>query len=292
MSAEILLPATAPLVSTQWLADHLGARGLLVLDATVQVSPDAEGRPSLASGAEAHVVDGHLPGAVFADLLGGLSDAASPLRFTRPAPEALALALGALGVHEESAVVVYDDAHGQWAARLWWLLRSAGHERAAVLDGGLERWRREQRPLETGHVEPSPAVLATAPRPELWARREEVEAVSAGDAPGSLVCAAPAAEYRGERAAAARPGHIPGSVSIPLAALRDRESGRLHVGEARDAVLAPARTGGRIIAYCTSGVAACAAALALVAAGEEAVSVYDGSLEEWAAVPGAPLVTV
>src|SRR6187402_3082879 len=148
------MPILSPLVSTQWLADHLGADKLVVVDATVLPYTQPSGKPGYLSGHESYVMNGHLPGAVFADLIEVLSDTSAPFPFTRPSREQFELAVGALGIDNETSVVVYDAVVGQWAARLWWLFRAFGYDDVAVLDGGLTAWRAEQRSEDIGHVEP------------------------------------------------------------------------------------------------------------------------------------------
>src|SRR3954471_5861052 len=127
----------SPVVSTQWLADHLGADGLVVLDATVMPYTQPSGRQGYLSGHESYVMNGHLPGAVFADVIEELSDAGGRFPFTRPSAGQFEAAVGALGIDNGTSVVVYDAVAGQWAARLWWLFRSFGYDSVAVLDGGL-----------------------------------------------------------------------------------------------------------------------------------------------------------
>ncbi|MGH1526069.1 sulfurtransferase [Leifsonia sp. L25] len=205
-----------PLVSTQWLCDHLGSDGLLVIDATVVAVSGADGRTEYVSGIGRHG-EGHVPGAVFADLLERFSDPAAPFPFTRPGAEAFAAAAAALGVDADTTVVVYDGAVGQWASRLWWLFRSFGHDRVAVLDGGVTKWREEGRPVEPGPVTPAPSTdFVSAEQPGFWSDRGEVEALLAGDRPGTLVCGTAPKDF------AAR--HIPGSVSAPAVRLVDRGS--------------------------------------------------------------------
>ncbi|WP_434318082.1 sulfurtransferase [Leifsonia sp. P73] len=203
-----------PLVSTQWLCDHLGSDGLLVVDASVVAVSGDGGRTEYVSGIGRHG-EGHIPGAVFADLLEGFSDPAAPFAFTRPGAEAFAAAAAALGVDADTTVVVYDGAVGQWAARLWWLFRSFGHDRVAVLDGGVTKWREEGRPLDSGTVAPRPAGrFLAAELPGFWSDRGDVEAVLAGDRSGTLVCGAPPKDFTAR--------HIPGSVSAPAVRLVDR----------------------------------------------------------------------
>lgn len=273
-----------PLVSTQWLADHLGAEQLVVLDASVVNYLRPDGRTGYLSGHEQYLLEGHIPGAVFADLIDELSDPAGRYPFTRPDAARFGLAAGTLGVGDRTTVVVYDSAHGQWASRLWWLFRAFGHDRVAVLDGGLTSWRTEGRALELGHIAPVAAAFTAVERPELWADKQYVEAVLVGEQSAALVCATPPKDFEKR--------HIPGSSSAPAVRLVEAERRTfLAHGELRG-ILAPALGAPRIVAYCGGGIQAASAALALTLLGETSVAVYDGSLNEWAADPDAALVTL
>ncbi len=280
-----------PLVSTQWLADHLGGGDLVVVDASVASFTRPDGRIGYLSGHEQYLLEGHVPGAVFADLIEELSDPHGAHPFTRPDAERFAAAVSALGIGDDTVVVVYDTAVGQWAARLWWLLRAFGDDRVAVLDGGLTKWRAEGRTLELGHVELAPAAFTPHERPELWADKADVEAVVRGEREAALVCSTPPKEFTGEIISRARGGHIPGSTSVPAAFLVDRDDNTVLDAEALRDRFAPALGAPRIITYCGGGIAAAASALALTLLGERSVAIYDGSLNEWAADPAAPLVT-
>ena len=132
-SAAVALPT--PLVSTQWLADNLGSAKLVVLDATVLNVKAPGGGYRWLSGEDQYLVDGHIQGAVFADILEVFSDPNKPFGFARPDAEQIAAAAASVGIDDSSAVVLYDDSVGQWASRIWWLLRSFGFENVAVLDG-------------------------------------------------------------------------------------------------------------------------------------------------------------
>lgn len=280
----------SPLVSAQWLADHLGIDDLLVVDASVISFTQPNGKPGSLSGHELYIADGHIPGAVFADLIEEFSDPDGRFPFTRPDAARFAAAAGALGIGPDTTVVVYDTAVGQWAARFWWLLRAFGHD-AAVLDGGLTAWTSAGRPVERGHVEPAPKVFEPVERPGSWVDKSYVERVVSGDEDAALVCAIPPKEFTGEIPSRARPGVIPGSRSLPPGRLVDREARTtLPDAELRE-LFAPILDAPRIVAYCNGGVAAAAAALQLVRLGETDVAIYDGSLNEWAADPDAPLVT-
>ncbi|WP_168200378.1 sulfurtransferase [Protaetiibacter larvae] len=279
------------LVSTQWLADHLGADGLVIADASVASFLRPDGRVGYLSGHEQYLLEGHIPGAVFADLIEEFSDPEGSYPFTRPDTARFEAAAGALGVDNDTTLVLYDTAVGQWASRVWWLFRAFGYDRVAVLDGGLTKWKAEGRELELGHVEPTPAVFTAVERPELWVEKADVEAVVRGEREAALVCATPPKEYSGEFVTRARGGHIPGSSSVPAGFLVDRDSNAVLDPEALREKLAPALGAPQIITYCGGGIAATAAALALTLVGERSVAVYDGSLNEWAADPEAPLIT-
>lgn len=280
-----------PIVSTQWLADHLGRENLVVIDASVLLVPSLDGRPGYLSGDEQYLLEGHVPGAVFGDLLEQLSDPEARFPFSRLDPERFAAATAALGIEDDSVVVVYDSAVGQWASRLWWLLRAAGHDATAVLDGGLTAWRSEERPIEAGHVEPvaSGGIEVREERP-VWIDKAGVESVLRGEAPGALVCALPPKEFTGEEGWRPRRGHLPGSRSVPAGRLVDRATNTLLPPERLRALFGESLESERIVLYCGGGIAATADALALAVLGVEKAVVYDGSLNEWAADPDAPLV--
>ena len=279
------------LVSTQWLADHLGADGLLIVDASVASFTRPDGRIGYLSGHEQYLLDGHVPGAVFADLVDEFSDPDGGYPFTRPDAARFAAAAGELGVGPGTSVVVYDTAVGQWASRLWWLFRAFGYDRVAVLDGGLAKWRAEGRELALGHVAPTPASFTARPRPELWADKADVEAVVRGEREAALVCSTPLKEFTGEVAPRVRAGHIPGSSSAPAAFLVDRQHNTVLDADTLRERFGPALGAPAIITYCGGGIAAASSAFALTLLGERSVAIYDGSLNEWAADPAAPLVT-
>lgn len=280
-----------PLVSAQWLADHLGAGDLLVVDASVVAFTQPNGKPGTLSGHEQYIADGHIPGAVFADLIEDFSDPEGAFPFTRPDAARFAEQAGAVGIGTDTTVVIYDSALGQWASRLWWLLRSFGHDAAAVLDGGLTAWTAGSRPLERGHVEPTPATFVAVERPDVWVDKSHVERIVSGELDDTLVCAVPPKEFMGETPSRERAGVIPGSASVPAARLVDRDARTALPDDRLREVLAPALGASRVVAYCNGGIAATSAALHLVRLGEQNVAVYDGSLNEWAADADAPLVT-
>ncbi|HEX4444929.1 MAG TPA: rhodanese-like domain-containing protein [Galbitalea sp.] len=283
---------TAPLVSTQWLADYLGNEQLIVLDATVLPFAAPGGRPGFLSGHEQYIVHGHIPGAVFADLIEEFSDTESKLPFTHQDPDAFAAAAGALGIDNETTVVVYDGAIGQWASRLWWLFRANGYDRVAVLDGGYTKWLAEERATDVGHVEPGMAQFTATTRPELWATSSDIEAIIAGTENGALVCGLPPREFSGEEGSRARRGHIPGSINVPAGRLVSRETNTVIPEAELRAEFGTTLNDDRIVAYCAAGIAASADALALTLLGHRNVAIYDGSLFEWSADERFPVASL
>lgn len=276
------------LVSPQWLEDELGAPDLVVLDCTVFLRPSASGGFESESG-RASWQAGHIPTSGFADLDGDLADRSSPHRYAVPAPGDFAAAMGRLGVGDGCRVVLYDDNRMMWAARVWWMLRWAGFDDAALLDGGMHAWRAEGRPLTTAEPTHQARRLTVDVRPGLIADKAEVMA-AVGDEATCLVDALPSAMYRGEVNAYGRAGHIPGASNASAASLLDPDSGRfLPFDEVRDRF--PDHPTARTITYCGGGIAASADAFVLVQLGFDDVGVYTASLQEWVTDPDAPLTT-
>ncbi|NQZ09231.1 MAG: hypothetical protein HRT35_18895, partial [Algicola sp.] len=135
-------PKMEPLVSTQWLSEHLNDPDLVVLDTSVLVNFDDKGNITSSSG-RAQYETGHIPTAGFADLMGNLSASDSTLDFVMPSPEQFRNAMSALGVGDDTRVVLYSAANRPWPARLWWMLRWAGFDQVGILDGGLKAWKDE-----------------------------------------------------------------------------------------------------------------------------------------------------
>lgn len=235
-------------------------------------------------------LEGHLPGAVFADVD---TDLAAPRsdrggRHPMPTPERFAATLGRLGIAEHDEVVAYDTAAGVFAARLVWMLRAIGQP-ASVLSGGLAAW---DGPLEIGEVRRPPVDRAPVPWPaERLVDADEVAALAA-DTGAVVLDARVGSRFRGEvEPIDARAGHVPGAVNLPTAALLDGAGRLLGTSALRDAV---SRTGAlaadQVVTYCGSGVTACFDLLALETLGVHG-RLYPGSWSAWAADPARPVAT-
>lgn len=279
------------LVSTAWLEDHLDDADLCILDCTVYLRPTEEGTVRPVSGHDDWQA-AHIPGSVYADLLNDLSDRDSSLPVMMPPADQFDEAMSRYGVSNDSRVALYDTAEGTWAARVWWMLRAFGFDNAAVLNGGLKKWRAENRPLTDEVPEVTPGDFTASPRPELISHREAVR--EAIDSPETgLVNALTPEEFTGEVCRVARPGRIPGSLNLPANRLINPRDNTFHNADELDTLFRQAGLldSDRHITYCGGGIAASGLAFAMALMGMERVSVYDGSLVDWSTHPELPMET-
>ena len=275
------------LVSAGWLAERLERPGLRVVDASWYL-------PGSGRDAEAEYLAGHIPGAVYFDL-DASSDPRTSLPHMLPEADAFAERMGLLGLGDGDDIVVYDGSgYNLSAARAWWMFRAFGHDRVAMLDGGIVRWRREGRPLEAGPVRPIPARFQARLDPGRVRTLEEVLGLSRGGAE-QIVDARPAGRFAGsdpEPRPGLRGGHIPGSRNLPYAMLVDAEGLLLPIPELRrrfrEAGIDPSRP---VVATCGSGTSACAVLFALHLLGQEQTTLYDGSWSEWGGRADVPVAT-
>lgn len=280
----------SPLMSAAALQQALATLGadVLVLDCSFDLANPAAGR-------RAHDA-GHVPGALYVSLDDTMSSAKSGLNGRHPLPtrEAFASAMAALGAHDHMPIVVYDNAGGMYAARLWWMLRWAGHAQVSVLDGGYAAWLASGAAVASTPTAPR-ATGAFTLRPAL------VQAVSYADVLANtqtrerLVVDARAADrFRGENETLDPVGgRIPGAVNR-LFRHNLAADGRFKPAadlRAEWLALLGETPVSRVINQCGSGVTACHNLLALESAGLTGAALYPGSWSEWCAQPGAPIAT-
>jgi thiosulfate/3-mercaptopyruvate sulfurtransferase len=275
------------LVSTDWLAARLGTSGIRVVDASWYL-------PGSARDAPAEYKAGHIPGAVFFDL-DAISDQQSPLPHMLPSASDFADAMAMLGLNDSDLLVVYDGSGVNLSAgRAWWTFRTFGHEQVAVLDGGMGKWRSEQRPIEQGE--------GILPRGNFTARLDtravrDLVAIRANvvNRTEQLVDVRSHGRFQGvepEPRPGRRSGHVPGSINLPFTELVTRD-GTLLPPEAlrRRLVEAGVDLNRPVVATCGSGTSACALVLSLHSVGLTQTAVYDGAWSEWGARADTPVET-
>jgi thiosulfate/3-mercaptopyruvate sulfurtransferase len=275
------------LVDSEWLAARLGDPQLAIVDCSFKL-------PGVVPTARDDYDKGHIPGAVFFDI----DDIAMPgtaLPHMIPSAEAFAQKMAALGIGDGDQVVVYDGAGLSSAGRAWWMLRLFGHPAVAILDGGLPKWRAENRPLATVVPSRSPRRFTARFEAALW-RDKAALVADLATRREQVVDARAAQRFEGsapEPRPGLRSGHIPHSRNLPYERLTDPETRKMRSAEVlaalfREAGVALDRT---IVVSCGSGVTACALAFALHLIGHPGAAVYDGSWSEWGLPGDTPVLT-
>ena len=279
------------LVDAATLAKAIERPGLVIVDATVELIRPEGGGPYRAVAQRTSFAEGHIPGAVFADLVSVFADSTSPRWFGIPSGDAFASAAGRLGITDGAHVVVYSQGKTMWATRLWWLLRYFGFDDVSVLDGGLRSWRDAGLPVTAAPSRMVEAVFTPRERPELLATRADVERIVL-EGGLCLVNALSAEAFRGEGVTSySRPGRIPGSRSAPADSIVDpltqRFAPRPELSRELAAYLSVTQD---VVAYCGGGISATVLVFALAELGRDDVRLYDGSLAEWTADPALPVI--
>jgi len=281
-----------PLVSTDWLAEHLNDPDIRILDCTLVAQHNEDGSYGFVSGINVWR-EGHIPNSIYVDVGGELSDQSRDVTLMMPPPEALARTLQAKGIGDGTTVICYDRGNHAWAARVWWMLRVCGFDNAAVLNGGWKKWTAENRKVSTDEDCYSPAKSFTVtPRPGLMVSKYEVLDACSDEAT-LLLHSLPLPMFTGEVTPYKRAGRIPGSKNLYCETLVDPDSNCYVSRETMVEKFGPSGSlaSERVITYCGGGIAASSNALALTIAGHDNVAVYDGSLTEWTADPNMPMET-
>lgn len=272
-------------VHPDWVEKQLGAPEFRIVDASWYLP--AQGRNGAVEYSE-----GHVPGAVFFDQ-DAIADHSTGLPHTIPSPEAFAEAVGKLGIRDTDTIVVYDGPGFFTAPRVWWLFRTMGAEKVYVMDGGLDGWKKEGRPLQTDLPEPAPVSFIPRFAAEKVTLIEGMRGIVA-EGKVQIADARSPGRFHGtdpEPRAGLRGGHMPGARNVPVTTLSD--NGRLKdLAHLRtlfaEAGIDLARP---VVTTCGSGITAAAITFALHSLGHEDNMLFDGSWSEWGSLPDTPVET-
>lgn len=269
------------LVSTEWLAQHLGEDGLVVVDASWHM-------PATGRSGRGEFLEAHIPGARFLDI-DEVADKANPAPHSLPTASDFAAAMEQLGVGSSDHIVVYDNSTTRNAARGWFMFRHFGAKQVAILDGGFQKWLAEGRPTESGKPSSRAAQFDAVERDEVVTKQQ---LLAGTDLP--WVDARGRPRFEGSEAdprPGVAPGHAPGARNLPFASLYREDGTFKPVDELRklfaDAGIDPTQP---FVASCGSGVTANSLIFAAHLMGNDAPRLYDGSWSEWGADPATPKV--
>lgn len=274
------------IISPRSLKGHLDLSRWIVVDTRFSLANSAAGPRAYQQA--------HIPGAIYADLD---TDLAGPVgattgRHPLPDPADFARRLGEWGIGNTSQVVAYDDAGGAVAARLWWMLRWLGHENVAILDGGIEAWKRQGFPLNSEPVSKSPARFRPDPIRAAWLSTRDIETML-GSGSIMLIDSRAPARYAGEQEPIDKvAGHIPGAINAPFSGNLDENEKFLDPSSLKDryrSILGPMDPV-NAVCMCGSGVTAAHNLLAMEHAGLHGAKLYVGSWSEWITDPSRPVI--
>lgn len=275
------------LVSTEWLATHLDAPDVRVVDASFTLPGVTPTGPDLYRSR-------HIPGAVFFDI-DKIADEANPLPHMLPSPEKFAARMRRLGLGDGHRIIIYDNVGLTSAARPWWMFRIFGHRDVAILNGGLPKWLAEGRPVTDEVPAPRERHL-TARLNTLLVRDKQQMMQNLTTHREQVIDARSRGRFEGttqEPRPGLRSGHLPGSFSLPSEELVDAKARTVLPAEALAARFAATglKQGKPVVTSCGSGVTACALAFGLHLLGWPDAAVYDGSWSEWGMASDTPIET-
>lgn len=275
------------LVSTEWLADHLEAPDIRIVDGSFYL-------PAQKRNPRAEYENQHIPGTVFFDI-DEIADTTSSLPHMLPSPEKFSARVRKLGLGDGNKIVIYDTTPMTGAARVWWMFRAMGHKDVAILDGGLPKWMAEGRPVTDDPPLPRNRHFTARLDNTLVRSLDDVKELIQSKRE-QIVDARAAARFRGEAPeprAGLRGGHMPGAFNLPYNDLIDGKTGTMLSSEqiASRIVGSGIDPAKKVTASCGSGVTACVVALGLYLIGAPHAAVYDGSWTEWGGRDDTPIVT-
>jgi thiosulfate/3-mercaptopyruvate sulfurtransferase len=283
------------LIGTDELAAALGQPNLRIYDCTTYLDPAPPGSadPYLVVPGRRTFEEAHIPGADFLDLQGEFSDQTTPLRFMMAPTAQLEAAFARHGLARGSRVVLYSIGTMMWATRFWWMLKSLGFDDAAVLNGGFDAWKADGRPTERGPPRGyPPGDFKAAPRPGFFVDKQHV--LTATRQPDSVIVNALGPQFHKglEPSRYGRPGRVPGSVNVPAATLVDEKKKFVALADAQTSFNAQGvGKDKQVICYCGGGISATIDLFLLHQLGYRNLTLYDGSMGEWAKDPSLPIET-
>ena len=269
------------LISTEWLAQHLGEPDLVVVDCSWHMSASARSAPD-------EYLQAHIPSARFLDI-DALSDRSKPVPHMLPAPSEFGRAMERLGIGSRDRIVVYDNSPIRTAARGWFMLRHFGAKEVAILDGGFQKWTAEGRPTESGEPAARDARFDASELDNVITKQQLLAGAGLPwvDARGKARFEGSAADPR----AGVAPGHAPGAQNLPFASVYREDGTFRSIDELKrlfaEAQIDPAKP---FVASCGSGVTANSLIFAAHLIGNDDTRLYDGSWSEWGADPATPKV--
>jgi thiosulfate/3-mercaptopyruvate sulfurtransferase len=284
------------LITTAELAGILDQPNLRLFDCTTYLEPAPAGStaPYIAVPGRHSFEAGHIPGADFLDLQGEFSDQRTELRFMMPATAQLEAAFGRHGVSADSQVVLYSIGTAMWATRFWWMLKSLGFENLCVLDGGLDKWKAQGRAIETGAAKGyKPATFTAKAKSGFFVDKHQTLAASSESNTVIVNALGPQFHKGLEPSRYGRPGRVPGSCNVSAATLLDPQTKAfVPLADAKAKFEAQGITKDkRVVAYCGGGISATIDLFLLDQLGYKNLTLYDGSMGEWARDDSLPIET-